>query len=96
MRYKAVLCTLATLFIAVSCTPPTARLYELPILNGTSVITFHEYKNKQQLQRVIGQKSGQAVWSPNDNKCDVYFVAGDFTTLGHEVYHCYKGAFHEE
>lgn len=85
------------LLLFVSCKPQHQKLYELPAINPVAEITFHEFNSRKELEAVIGShKLGQAVWSPQDNKCDVYFLAGDFQTLGHEVYHCYKGTFHEE
>lgn len=85
------------LLLFVGCKPKHQRLYELPAINPVAEITFHEFKTRKELQNVIGShRLGMAKWSPQDNKCDVYFLAGDFATLGHEVYHCYKGTFHEE
>lgn len=93
----AVIYAVILLLVFVGCKPKTQQLYEMPAINPVAEVTFHEFKTRKELEAVIGShRLGKAVWSPQDNKCDVYFLAGDFATLGHEVYHCYKGSFHEE
>lgn len=88
---------IVTSLLLVRCSDSTSyKHYNLPAINPTAEITFHEYKNIHEFQKEHGNRTGKAVWSPNDNRCDVYFVAGDLSTLGHEAYHCFKGAFHEE
>jgi hypothetical protein len=78
------------------CEPVPSRFASMPIERPVVELHYHEFKTLSELQSVIGNRTGKAVWSPNDNRCDIYFVAGDFETIGHEAYHCFKGSFHEE
>lgn len=59
-------------------------------------VTVITYKNKQEAMAALGGRRGMAVWSPNDNKCTIHFVAGDMETAGHELHHCLYGSFHLE
>lgn len=59
-------------------------------------LTIITYKNVKEAAEALDGRRGMAVWSPNDNKCTVHFVAGDMYTAGHELHHCIYGSFHLE
>ncbi len=60
-------------------------------------LRLHAFDSRASLERIITKKrKAMAVWSPDDNICDVYFMRWDFESLGHEVTHCQHGAFHPE
>jgi len=78
-----------------SCLPQSTTRQEFN-REKTVITRYHVYENKRELQKVTGKKSGQAVWSPNDQICDVYLVRWDFESTGHEIHHCLYGSFHKE
>lgn len=90
---------LAVGLVVIACSESNMKekFYAIPAERPVAEVTFKEYPNFKEASKVIGDtRLGMAVWNNVDNSCTVHFVAGDFTTLGHEVYHCYKGAFHDE
>lgn len=70
------------------------------------VIKYHIFKTQQELNSAAKMPNnslqGQAVYSPNDNICDVYLTterapkasSAFMKLLGHEVMHCLYGDFH--
>lgn len=96
-RLKLSILGFVTVGILVACTEPGYKKYAaMPVERPVVELHYHEFSSKAEIQKVIGERTAMAKWSPQDNRCDVYFMAGDFESLGHEVYHCYKGTFHEE
>lgn len=59
-------------------------------------LKINVYDTEEQLKREVGDKLGQAIWSPNDNKCEIWIVKWDMKTTGHELHHCMYGSFHKE
>jgi len=59
-------------------------------------LKINVYDTEEQLQREVGDKIGQARWSPDDNKCEIWIVKWDMETAGHELHHCMFGSFHKE
>jgi hypothetical protein len=73
-------------------------------------ITVHFYKNQKDLNTALDAARenwkrkkgliGQAVWSPDDNKCVIYALQprtvddSNTKTLGHEMLHCIYGTYH--
>ena len=83
----------------VSCGKPIE-----PDLNREySEIKFYSYKTKEELNATLEviHHEGMAIWSPQDEKCEVHFIEPRFTddqntlTLGHEVLHCIRGSYHK-
>lgn len=70
------------------------------------VITVHAFDSKKKLIKATKDygtvhQAGLAVWSPDDNKCDVYVLrskkadSNRYNTWGHELGHCLYGSFHK-
>jgi len=91
-KLTAVVLAAAT-FLFVGCEPKTPKFPAKTQVVELTVVTYH---HKDAIMRALEGRIGMAVWSPNDNKCEVHFVAGDMVTAGHELHHCLYGSFHEE
>lgn len=92
-----VLCICTVLLLSLfSCSkkePVYVQEFDKPEIQ----LRLHAYDSRRELEKVIGnERLAMAVWSPNDNICDVYFMRWDFESLGHEVTHCQHGTFHPE
>lgn len=87
---------LALLIFLLACSPPTGlvdiKTHPRNILteDGGYVIQLTVYRKKPK------EKLGEALWSPSDNKCKIYYKKLDYKTAGHELRHCIDGAFHKE
>lgn len=92
-----------------SVTTTNHVIYELDRTGQTIEVTPYAYPTQKALYKgltelghdVSDNIAGFAVWSPNDLKCDIYYVAPKYVdrepmaTIGHEMSHCIYGSFHK-
>lgn len=108
-RMKVLLVVLGiAAFTLVMLTTTNKVIYQLDRTGQTLQITPHAYPSQKALyddlvnqgHEVSDNVVGFAVWSPNDLKCDIYYVTPKYVdrvpmnTMGHELAHCIYGSFH--
>jgi hypothetical protein len=104
---KKILFVIMIIGLLVGCSKPPMK-QDLNRENETLEIHFFTFSNELEMIEDLRNKGyevpnellGFSVWSPQDNKCEVYHVTPKYTddirtkTLGHEVAHCIYGSFH--